>query len=61
MKKKTEQMYVVRKYVMATSVVDACKRESKSPVHEVFVDDDWKKKQMEQLPSAIGFAVNDEE
>ena len=41
-----EKMFIVRKYVLAPSAADAIKRESKQPVFDVWLDDDWKKANM---------------
>jgi hypothetical protein len=55
MKKPKEKMYIVSKYVMADSVAQAIRREPKQPVHEVFVDDDWRKNNTDRLADAVGF------
>ena len=44
--------FVIRKYVIASSVQQALKYESKSPVHEVFVAD---KSEDRGISDAIGF------
>lgn len=55
-------MFIVRKYIMATSAKDALRKDLKTPADDVWIDEEWKKKQLEQLPSAIGFShYNDEE
>lgn len=53
-----KQQYIVRKYVMATSAADAIKQEPKAPVHDVWIDDDWKKAQYEDKSPAIGFTAD---
>jgi hypothetical protein len=52
---KKEKMYIIRKYVMAESVAQAIRREPKQPVHEVFVDDDWRKANTDRLADAVGY------
>lgn len=54
MKKSTEKpkMYVVRKYIKAVDVKQALRKEPKTAVHDLWIDPDWKEK---ELPSAIGF------
>lgn len=47
-------MYVIRKYVKATSVAGALRKERMTPVHEVFVDENWQKS---NLADAIGFGL----
>lgn len=49
-------MYVVRKYVMAENAAQALRREPKQPVHDIFVDDDWRKNNTDRLADAIGYA-----
>lgn len=59
MKKKNkldEKLYVVRKYIMATSAKQAILKDRTAPVEDVWVDTDWQKRQTEILASAIGFA-----
>ncbi len=55
---KNDKMYVVRKYVKATSVAEALKKERKTEIHEIFVDEQWQKN---NLAAAIGFAVEKRE
>lgn len=38
-----ERQYIIRKYIMAKSASDAIKLDSKTQVHDVWVDEDWKK------------------
>lgn len=51
-----DKLYVVLKYIKAVSVLEAIRKERKTPVHEVYVDGKW---QEEFLPTAIGFKVAD--
>lgn len=55
------KMYLVRKYIMATSASQAIRKDKTHPVDDVWVDDEWKKGQAAQLESAIGFHVDDPE
>lgn len=54
MKKPTEKpkMYIVRKYIMATNASQAIRKDKQTPVHDAWVNDDWKP---DHLASAIGF------
>lgn len=54
MKKPIEQpkMYVVRKYIKATSVAHALRLDKTTPVHSAWIDEDWSKN---HLAVAIGF------
>jgi len=58
--KREEKMYVVRKYVMAKTVQEAIKKERKTKIHEVFVDDEWRKSQKDNLAAAIGYQFQGE-
>lgn len=51
------KLYVVRKYIMAASAHEALKRERRFRPDEVFLDDEWQKKNPDQLESAMGFHV----
>lgn len=53
--KKDSKMFVVRKYVMARTVKEALRKEPKTDVHEVFVDDEWRKNRADRLSEAVGF------
>jgi hypothetical protein len=53
--KEKPKLYVIRKYVMACSVVEAARREKVAPVHEIFIDEKWQEK---HLADAIGFAAS---
>lgn len=46
--------YIIRKYVMAKSVSGALRKEKSTPVHDCWIDDEWKKNH-EELASCIGF------
>lgn len=51
-------MFIVRKYVMADSVSQALKKEKTTDVHEVYVDDEWRKNKKDNLAQAIGFIAD---
>lgn len=51
--KKGEQVYVVRKYITAKSASDAISKDRKTPVMDVWVDEEFKKTQTGA--TAIGF------
>lgn len=46
------KMYIVRKYIRATSAIQAIKRDKLTPVHDVWIDEKWQDK---GLAEAIGF------
>lgn len=52
---KKPKLYVVRKYVKAYSAADALKKEKRMPVDDIYVDDDWRKNQTDNLSEAMGF------
>lgn len=51
-KKEKPKMYVVRKYIKATDVKQALRKEPKTPVHDLWIDNEWRDR---ELSSAIGF------
>lgn len=61
MKKLPLKQFIVRKYVMATSAGHAIRKERSTPVADVWVDDDWKKKQDAPKADVIGFSKIAEE
>ena len=38
-----KKRFIVRKYIMANSALDAIKLDKISPVDDVWIDEDWKK------------------
>lgn len=59
MKNNDKKLFVVKKYIMAKSASHAIKLDKKTPVDDVWMDEDFKK----ILTSAIGFShyENEEE
>lgn len=60
MKKQQKKLFIVKKYIMATSAHDALKRERRHKPDDVYVDEDWRKQNPTQQESAIGFTVEHE-
>lgn len=56
--KPKEKMFIVRKYIPAKSAAEAIRKDRITPVHDVWIDDEWKKGESRELASAIGFCVN---
>lgn len=52
---KTMKLYVVRKYIRATSAAQAIRLDRERPVDDVWIDDEWKKSGSSELASAVGF------
>lgn len=50
-----KKLFIVRKYVMASSAEMATQLEKNYPADDVFIDDEWRKNQMDSLSKAIGF------
>jgi hypothetical protein len=50
--KEKPKMYIVKKYIKAISASQAIRKDRNTPVHDVWVDDEWSKK---ELAGAIGF------
>lgn len=59
--KPTQKRFIVRKYIMAISAKEAIKKERIITPDDVWVDEDWKKDNPNQLQSAIGFRVHTQE
>lgn len=51
--KKGEQVYIIRKYLAAKSASDAISKDKKTPVTDVWVDEEFKKTQTGA--TSIGF------
>lgn len=45
---KQKKLYVVRKYIMAVDAREAIRLEHSHPVDETYVDDDWKKANLDE-------------
>ena len=54
-KKETYKLFIVKKYIMATSAHEALKKERKVRPDDVWIDDDWRKENKYAQESAIGF------
>jgi hypothetical protein len=54
-KKIVLKRFIIKKYIMAKSAQDALKKEKKVLPDDVWVDEDWKKENPNQLESIIGF------
>jgi len=53
--KHRHKLYVVKKYIKATSATHAIRLDKTTPVHDVWIDDKWAER---DLPAAIGFGVD---
>ena len=58
MSKEKEKMYVVKKYIKALSASSAIRLDKTTPVHEVWISEEWGKR---SLADAIGFTVESED
>ncbi len=56
--KKPIKTFVVRKYIQATSAIQAIRKEKEYPVYDVWLSEKQENKQ--ELPPAIGFTVETE-
>lgn len=61
MKKDNRKLFIVKKYIMATSASDAIKKDKITAPQDVWIDEDWSKGQKNQLASAIGFEIGDDQ
>jgi hypothetical protein len=53
--KTPQKLFIVKKYIIATSAHEALKKERTIRPDDVWVDEDWKKDNPNRLISAIGF------
>ena len=60
-KKDKDKLYIVRFYVRAMNAVEAIKKVKNKNPDDVWVDDEWKKAQNNNLADAIGFEVESTE
>ena len=51
---KTQKRFIVRKYIMASSVQEAVKKDKQHPVEDCWVDDEWKRLN-DDIKRQIGF------
>ena len=51
------KLFVVKKYVMAKSAAEAIRKERTIAPDDVWVDDDWRKANKDNLAEAIGFSL----
>lgn len=58
MKKSNAKLYVVRKYIKATSAAEALRLEPSHKPDDVWVDDDWKRLANTEREAAIGFMAS---
>lgn len=56
-KKACKKLFIIRKYIMATSAHEALKKERRHRPDDVYVDADWRTNNQGQLESAIGFTA----
>lgn len=49
------KLFVVRKYILANSASEAIRLDKKKPVDDCWVDDDWKKENLNNKPDELGF------
>ncbi len=61
MKRKDEKMFIIKKYVMASSASEAIRKEKNIKPDDCWVDDDWRKSKTDNLAVAIGFQYQGEE
>lgn len=45
-KKEVERLYIIRKYILASSAKDAISKDKNKDVDDVWVDEDWKNNEL---------------
>ena len=53
---KDKKRYIIRKYIIATSIGDALKLDRSTQADECWVDPEWLKLQDDQIKGKIGFS-----
>lgn len=51
---KNKKLFIVRKYIMASSATEAIKLDKITPVDDVYIDNDWQKENMYKV-NPVGF------
>lgn len=49
------KLFIIKKYIMAKSASDAIKKDKKSPVDDVCIDDEWRKNNVNKPEQTVGF------
>lgn len=52
---KSQKMFIIRKFIKAASAKDAIRKDSRSPVDEIWIDEDWKRAEIQKLAEPVGF------
>lgn len=55
MKKTQEKLYIVRKYVWASSARGAIEKEKTQKVDDCWIDDDWRRNNPQDINKQVGF------
>lgn len=50
-----KKLYIVRKYIMATSAKDAIKKDKTAPVDDVWADENWLRETSDKASGNVGF------
>lgn len=53
------RQYIIKKYVMATSAMDAIRKENKHRVDDVWLDEEWVKSNPEPKENNLGYGKKD--
>ena len=56
-----EKLFVIKKYIKARSAQEALRKDRDTKPDDVWIDDEWKKGNSEQLARAIGFTLERKE
>lgn len=55
--KKDQKLYIVKKYIYATSCAEAIKKDKVAPVDDCWMDDTWRQKSLNDRNDSIGFKL----
>ena len=54
---KHDKLFIIRKYVRASSVAAAIRKDKQAPVDDCYLDDDWRRNEKDRLADAMGFVI----
>ncbi len=55
-----DKLFVIKKYVMASSAQDALRKEKNIKPDDCWVDEDWRKNTKDKLAEVIGFTADNQ-
>jgi hypothetical protein len=50
-----EKLFIIRKFIMAKTMESAIKKDKRTPVDEVWLDEEWKKEMIHRQQSSTAY------